>query len=417
MFFLGLAELLGFIYITKKKLLSIPTGGMIMLALLLLNGLFCFHSPDLKNSIGYELWFIMLVGAVFLACNIFNDEKEKKELSRVFLLQSVFMAFVGYIQFIVGLFGYSFFTMQWTKLFLPRLNGFNYEPSYYASFLIIAWVFFAYSFEKKDATIFSEKSTFFFLIMVSGAIVFSTSRMGWLMLALWCGFRLVYCMVKDRGNTKRIFIIIIILLAFVFIIVNIMNLENPLVEEIEKLWQDKIPSNSLGLPVPPKGNAGGMYNGYENSSNFSERYLENSLTSSTNTRLASMIVIFRVFIKSPIIGYSLGGVLSESIKEYPDIILKLEQPNAGLFAEMLAAFGIIGFALVLIYLLLLLKKSINEMQSSNENTICAWTYALVWELGILQFNNNILRLYVWALISILSANLSCRIIAIEKGEK
>ena len=395
MLFLMIAELFAFFEIIKRGKVLIPCGGFLLIGLLFLNGLFCFHSPNFMRAAGYELWFIVLVGGVFLAHNIFITKQEKLHITRIFLLQFVGMAVLGYVQFFVGLFGKSFFTAQWTKFFIPRLNGLTYEPSYYATYMLIGWVFFAYSFEKQDTSVLSRKQIFISLILTSGAIVLSTSRMGWLMLFLWCLFRFVWCALKNRKALVRIICILAILCMFVFLIVFITGLEKPVVEYF------RFPVSSASDQF-----AAGMYNGYENSSDYAERYFEESLKGSSYTRLTSMIILFKVFVESPLIGYSLGGVLSASVAAYPDVILRLEQPNAGLLAEMLASFGIVGFLAVMIYLILLIKNVAKRYSVDRNTTQVGWLWSLIWVLGILQFNNNILRLYVWALIAVLCTYLS-----------
>lgn len=413
MLFLGISGLFGGILILKRRNIVFPIGGDLLLGLIILNGVFCFNAPDFIKAIGYELWFIMLAGGVFLACNIFDKNKEKDTLSKLFVLQFVIMSIVGFVQFLVGLFGISFFTGQWTKSFLPRLNGFNYEPSYYASYLLIGWIFLAYLFEKNDRSLLNRRTITVSLIIISGAIVFSTSRMGWLMIALWCLFRLGYTIIKDKKAIKNVLVILSILSIFLMAVIGITNLEKPLVEYFS-LSED---SQEIGSEKGEKQETETYPNldaqdqekpyyakaGFHSSDNFTERYLNDFIESpSVQARFLAMILIFMVFIKSPLIGYSLGGVTSAVIENYPEILsIKWATTAICVSVEMLAAFGIIGFAIVLYYLFLLLKKVKDSNSTQRNNITLAWMWAFVWELGILQFNQNILRLYLWGVLAIL----------------
>jgi len=116
-------------------------------------------------------------------------------------------------------------------------------------------------------------------------------------------------------------------------------------------------------------------------------------------------------LNSPLIGYSLGGISSAlgELRGSPVTSLALAKQNGGMsvFAEVLAASGIVGFIPFMIYIAQIILKPLKlaRIGISPEIKILlrAMAFSLLFELFILQFNQNILRPYLWLHISILSS--------------
>jgi len=56
------------------------------------------------------------------------------------------MGIIGLVQWILQFFGILFYLTQYNSM--HRINGFSYEPSYYASYMLIGWIIYAYLYEK-----------------------------------------------------------------------------------------------------------------------------------------------------------------------------------------------------------------------------------------------------------------------------
>jgi O-antigen ligase len=126
-------------------------------------------------------------------------------------------------------------------------------------------------------------------------------------------------------------------------------------------------------------------------------------------RASALEDTWKVFTQHPFIGRSLGGV-SFGIGELYGVQIRSFQdskPYEGMatFAEVLAASGVFGVIPFVVFLIAIIKKPLEAARrSSPEYTILlrALTRSLIFELSILQFNQNILRPYLWVHLAILA---------------
>jgi hypothetical protein len=137
---------------------------------------------------------------------------------------------------------------------------------------------------------------------------------------------------------------------------------------------------------------------------------------SATIRIDDFINTWNIFIDSPFIGYSLGGI-APAIAKYKghiEITQELVKKTEGMciFLEVLAASGIIGFLFFAVFFTkfiwstkilrqLSVKKSSDSIYlwiSVHRLLIIAWLFQLL----LLCLNQNILRNYVWVHIAILN---------------
>jgi NhaP-type Na+/H+ or K+/H+ antiporter len=105
----------------------------------------------------------------------------------------------------------------------------------------------------------------------------------------------------------------------------------------------------------------------------------------------------------------LGGV-SSGIAELHGVKIRSFQDSKlyegmAIFAEVLAASGVFGVVPFVIFLIAIVRKPLEAARlSSPEYAILlrALTRALVFELAVLQFNQNILRPYLWVHLAVLA---------------
>jgi hypothetical protein len=136
---------------------------------------------------------------------------------------------------------------------------------------------------------------------------------------------------------------------------------------------------------------------------------------SSKPRITSMVATFQIFLNSPIVGYSLGGISSALAKlNGVYIYSQLEAKHyegMNIFVQVLAASGLIGFIFFLLYLSSLFYKANIVLKKlkliSYEHSIIikSLCFSLFWELFILSFNQNILRNYLWIAIAMLSISI------------
>lgn len=391
-------------FIWQKKVF-LPIGWEYLLVLLFLNFLLSFFttSESLLYQLGYQVWFMLDIALVILCINVFS---EKEKYIRLYIGIYVFMACVCILQVIFGLCGLSFYQYQWFGVF-PRGDAFLSEPSYYASFALPGWIFLSYEVEQQKINILKKSHAILFWGVVTLSILFSTSRMGILMMIVWMFFRIANCIRASLHKTCMIrllkmtlfLVLMVAFLQFFYAAVNanhdkkIDDVPNqpPYLEENEK--NEKNEENNI-----QKDQAG----------NYIKRLVD--FSGSDMPRISGMLATFETFFKKHlIIGSSLGGVYAEvmSMTSYAWQVVNL-------FAELSVAFGIPGMIILICYSIKVTKKVI---ACADENPIiCALFWGLVWQVGILQFNNNGLRIYLWVNIATLSMFLSKTELKLERKE-
>lgn len=365
--------------LTRK--LRIPLGFFWLIAWAGFIFLFIPNTNYLPRNLGYAFWLVLNILLILVTVNLFRTEERVLQLLRVYLLSFAFVAAFGLVQFALGVLGFTppLVTMWWFPRF-PRLNGFSYEPSYFSTYLLTGWILSAYFYQTKTR-LFSHKLVRTTLIFTSLGMLLSSSRMGWLMMGLWLmqhPLKLIYGFYTrlrvDRVSLNYSKGILVLVIPLLFFSIRTIGVEN-----ITFLVE--------GLGIAEQGG---------HSSEARSQNLEETL---------------QVFLESPIIGYSLGGI-SPAIGRLRAVEVdsnELAKENEGMsvFAEVLAASGILGVIPFLVYFGVLIRRMFLRSRASQDPEIRkiakGLAYALCFELAILQFNQNILRPYLWLQIAIFSS--------------
>lgn len=343
--------------------------------------IFVPNTTILLRSIGYVVWLFLLILLVGLLSTLISTKKQFYKIFEYYIISFYYIALFGLFQFVLGLLGIDILVVQRWFPHLIRINGFSYEPSYYASYLIIGWslLFYLINNNKKYKQRYRK---IFFLITLS--IVLSSSRMGILTMFLisflyyFINFfkKFLFKFSINKSYIKYIIILFLILILILFIII--------------KDW-DTIKFLFAGLGI-----------GGESSH-------------SSKPRITSMIETFQIFLNSPIIGYSLGG-LASAIAKLNGVYIssQLEAKHyegMSIFIQVLAASGLIGFIFFLSYLSYLLykacivSKKVKLILYDYSIIIKSLCFSLFWELFILSFNQNIIRNYLWIAIAMFSTSI------------
>lgn len=349
--------------------------------LLIWGGFLAIWTPNtyhLAFSIGYTLFFMFSITIIFVAVQVYSDYPDRVvTLFRTYINSFVLVALFGLIQFVGGLFGYDLLVTQWWREgVLPRLNGFSFEPSYYATYLITGWGMLAWLVDRK-CYVFRKTILYAYFGTVSLAIFLSSSRMAILIMA----FYLVYYFFKEiaiivfRFQLRTGFLKVIALLALVTIGVFAMIVVT-------------VGFDSLRFLLFGTGIAG-------------------SADHSSAMRLGQFEDTLHLFLESPIVGYGLGGLWSH-IAMLRGIDLS-EATGMNVTAEVLASSGIFGFFFYLLYLFLNVRGSfrfLNRRSPMTELLAAAGMGFLLLYL-ILQFNQSIMRVYFWNHLAVLAVLYEC----------
>lgn len=379
--FYAIEFLLFLIFIYKvivSRVISIFVGGKTIAIWFLFVMVFVPNTTFIVRSIGYALWLFFSILLILLMVNMLKNIVLFYKIFNLFVLSFFIISCFGIMQFIAGLIGIDLLVSQWWEYGrLPRVNGFSYEPSYYAAYMIIGWSILLYIYY--HGFILQKKyKLYFYIITIS--IFISSSRMGILVMviALFILFLKDVLRLKIRiKSIKFAFISGLCLLSFaILFVINLNNVQFLL--------------SGLGF--------------FEGSSH------------SSSIRLKEQAQTIEIFLKSPLVGYSLGGVAS-AIGALNGIEITSQDEakqheGMNIIVEVLAASGIIGFLFFIVFFLLMYKKAYKVSKAlAKENyeysiIINSLAFALIIETIMLMMNQNILRPYFWILVAVFNTSIT-----------
>jgi hypothetical protein len=341
------------------------------------------------KSLGYCFWLLLNMAIVYSFAFLFgDDERGLVVIVRCYTWSFAVIALCGIVQFCLPLFGLPapLVTEWWIPGRLARVNGFSYEPSYFATYLLIGFVF-AGSLRRARATLMPRRSLLLIYWLALIGIVLSSSRMGIVFviaeillaqLAPWLLF------LKDLGKLRIVwrhagalapsFAVIALLSAAIL--------------GTAKELRDN-PATMLMLL-----NGTGISNTAAHSVIERENSFEDTLD---------------VFAEHPVIGRSLGGVSYTIGRLHGEDLHSFEASKQfegmNIFAEVLAASGIVGIIPFVVFLVALIRKPLKLAKASGPGyaaLLRSLVRSLLFLLAILQFNQNILRPYLWIHVAILA---------------
>lgn len=366
------------ILVVEKRKIKLFHGFGFLFLWSILNLIFVLNSYSYVRAIGYSFWLFYYLIMILFFVFLFDEKPKFLNLIRVYIYSFLFIAAFGLFQFISPFIGLQtgLITQWWIDGILPRINGFSYEPSYYATYLLIGFIFTGYLI-RNNIYLWNDERIRYIHFMILLSMVLSSSRMGIAMIVLWYSIPFLNIIKKVIINALRFKdlsqIISYLLLGGIGMILVLTYLD---LSKLSFLLQ------GIGL--------GG------------------SSTHSTMGRLNTALDTFRVFLQNPIFGVSLGGVAASlaHMRGFISISFDVLKMNEGMvtFIEVLAASGILGFIPFLFFLKSIVVdpfKKAQKLINFDGQIIRGLVYALIFELLILQLNQNILRPYLWIHIAIL----------------
>lgn len=343
--------------------------------------IFVFRSPDLSNAVAYVLWLIFNIWTVYLIYYYTDVAFTIEELMVIYLNSFFFMAVLGIIQMFLFFCNINLYVTQYWNKYLCRINGFTYEPSYYATYMLMGFVMYAYLLEKGNENIMKQKVLAIKFVFVAVAIVLSSSRMGWLMMVVWLyirGINLLMHFVKKRKGGWSYKQVVLLVSIILFILLS-----------LYAIWIKLFKNGPLSFLLSGMGVYG-------------------KPAHSVKSRISGLLQTLEIFMENPFLGVSLGGVDPAVVQRNGMVYNNsLNGCAMSIIGELLVSSGIIGLIPFMLYIGKLIKgtkwwrKDFDLCRLANVYRAVEW--ALIFELLILCFNQNILRVYVWIHIGILCA--------------
>ena len=334
----------------------------------------------LARSAGYGFWLVLDVLIILATVQLFGNRKWLNTLLRAYLGVFVFVGGFGLLQLFLGVAHLPApFVKQWLIGGIwPRINGFSYEPSYFSTYMLMGWVFSGWLVEKRTFVLGPVLTRACFIVSTL-ALILSTSRVGWIMMLVWAagfGFRRLR---QRHSMSIPPALLVGALLCLAVVAIGAAGTSARLQKALVTTM-----AGGTGLNGTP--------------------------AHSVNDRERSLQLTFQIFERSPFVGYSLGGVATaigamQGARITGNSDAK-QSEGGSVFAEILAASGIIGIIPFILYFASLIRLPIAAARASDPATrmvLSGLIWALCMELIILQFNQNILRAYLWFHIGVVSA--------------
>ncbi len=342
------------------------------------------------KSLGYCLWLLLNLGMVFSCVQLFSDNPRSLiTILRWYLYSFAFVASFGIAQFLLAMLGFGgFFVKQWL---IPnewaRVNAFSYEPSYFASYLLIGFVFTG-SLRRNRSSLLSSRALLTIYCLTAIGIVLSSSRMGIFFLfadVFLSQFRLFLSFFADLLRLRialfKVRALIPTFLSIAFICTT---------AAAASIAIQKNPALALML--------------------LNGTGISDTAAHSVIQRENSLEETFAVFLEHPLMGRSLGGVSSaiadlrgDSVQSFED---SKDSEGMSVFAEALAASGLIGIIPFVCFLVVTFQRPWQVARAAPPFyavLLRALLRSLFFAWVILQFNQNMLRPYLWTHIAILAS--------------
>jgi hypothetical protein len=353
------------------------TGFLVWIVITLPMSLF------VPRSVGYIFWSWMDVLILFIFPQYFASEEEVWGLVRFYLISFLALAIFGVLQFALGVLGVDLLVIEWwIRGRLPRVNGLSYEPSYYATYLLAGWVFSAYLIEKR-ATLPARSLQKATLAATSVALILCTSRIGWILVTLWCLFRgfvaVARILVKGAFRKRN--------LAYLLSCSIAMGVAVEVSKPLSASLSDA--ASNLSFLIEGLGILG-------------------SSSHSADDRSESFGSTWNAFVVHPLIGTGVGAVSVHvgSLKGSAVNSLADAKINEGMsiFVELAASTGTIGVLLIIFFAgsVAIQYKYVKKLVPARNRTVLeglAWS--VIWLLLALQLNSNFLRIYIFIDLAVL----------------
>lgn len=373
-----------------------PRGGMSLVVWCAAQ--LIFLSISLAPGIGIPFYLLLFftIFAVFAVLQLYGQSECVDSLMKIYLCSFVFMAFFGLFQLVTpSLHLGTYFVTEWILHGkIPRINGFSYEPSYYATYMVMGWIMLL-DLRASKAKIIESRKWKWLTITLGAAMFLSTSRTAWIIMAvegIARGIPVAYRKLK-RNAVK----------------LGIGDL---------RVQRPRIKFLVVGLFVAGIAVAGVVAIGsiVDLSTFLSGTGLNHTAAHSVSDRSERSVDTFEVFLDHPWVGQSLTGVAARVAELHGHQLLSVDDLRAWwgfpVILEVLAASGVIGFIPFLWFFGTITIGNVGLIRDHWPEERAKWlralVRALVFEFVILLADQNLLRMYLWfhvTMVAVVAFNL------------
>jgi hypothetical protein len=360
-----------------------PQGGMALVIWCATQVLFLPASIMPSIGVAYYLLLFFTIFGVFAVLQLYGRSDYVESLMKIYLASYVFVGFFGLFQQISpALHLGTFFAQQWILPGkFPRINGFSYEPSYFATYMVMGWIMLL-DLRASKAQITRSKKWKWFAFMLGAVMFLSTSRTAWLIMVV-------------EGIARG----------------------GPIALRASRREIAKLRLGYLRLPIPHFGilvliglvlGAGtaaavAVSSVVDPTIFLNGTGLGNTSAHSVNDRSGRTGDTFAVFLEHPLMGQSLTGVAGRVAERHGERFTTVEDLRMTwgfpVILEVLAASGVIGVIPFLWFFTAITVGNFRLIHRCWPEETAKWLRALVramiFECLILLGNQNLQREYLW----------------------
>jgi hypothetical protein len=360
-----------------------PSGGAALVVWCCSQIIFMFMTDTIVTGIVFNITLFFTVLGVYAALQLYGQSNYIESLMRVYLASYIFVAAFGLFQLVSpSLHLGSYFVTQWIVYGkFPRINGFSYEPSYFASYVLMGWIMLI-DLRVSKAEITASRRWKWIAFLMGLSLLLSTSRTAWLMMGfegalrgIPSAFRAIrYRFSQFATGNMRIFRPRFHLFVASLILTGMAIAGG--------IWLSSIVDPSIFISGT----------GINNTASYSV---------SDRTRLTSDT--FAVFVEHPWMGHGFAGVAQLIAENHGHSVDSLEDMKTWrgypVILDVIAASGVIG---VLPFLWFMSANSIGQVglirrrwPDERAKWLRALVRALIFEFIVLLESNGLLRVYLW----------------------
>lgn len=375
--------------ILQSRRILWPRGATPLAVWCMLQALLLPLSKALSPSVQLYLLLIFTVAGVFAMVQMFARSSWVETLMKIYLNSFVFMTLFGAFQFVAPALHLGHpLIQQWIKYgVLPRLNGFSYEPSYFATYMFLGWIMLL-DLRIHKARIVAGRGWYWAAILMSLVLFLSTSRTAWAFMVLEGVARAMPSVLRYvRLHLQRLkrgsLLIALPRLKVLLVLVALVMAPLVALTAVSTLVDPSIFLAGTGI--------------------------NNSAAHSLNDRVNTYYDTLTVIEKNPWIGRGIGGVPQAIGEIRGHTVVSVADLKAywgfPVPFEVFAASGVIGFIPFLMFFWALTRGESKLIRENWEDERAKWLHALVrafvFEWLVLLADQNLLRVYLWFHVTML----------------
>ncbi|MDP9171357.1 MAG: hypothetical protein M3N54_12120 [Acidobacteriota bacterium] len=371
-----------------------PRGGTALTVWLLSQLLFLPLSGVISIGAQFFALLAFTIAGFFAVVQLYGRSSLVEPLMKIYLASYIFVGCFGLLQFALPLAGLpSPFVQQWLLHGrLARISGFSYEPSYYATYLMMGWIMLV-ELRISGARLTRGPLWIWSTAAVTLSLILSSSKTAWLFMLLEIFARVLPVMWRKslsalrqsragslvlRLPPGRRVLSAFLSLAFLAFI-GVLG-----VRTFGKIFTADILLSGSGLAGTP--------------------------AHSWIGRSEAAISTFDTFLDHPFVGRSLGGVpvyraarIGITVHSVEEVRLYWGFP---VILEVLVASGLIGIIPFLVFVYVntvgVMRLATRRWPEERAKWLRALGRAMIFECLLLMQDQNLLRVYLWYHVSMVA---------------